>query len=83
MAASRPLPYWAALLLLLPLLAPAWAQSVGASAPDTAAGDAQLLLAFRSTFANGAEVLTDWAGDSPCSPKWTGITCFSGRVTGM
>ena len=63
-------------LLLLVLL------TLGTAA--AAASDAELLLAFKATFSNGDEVLSDWQnGTDPCSDKWTGITCEGRAVTVM
>lgn len=45
--------------------------------------DLELLLAFKDSFANGAEVLADWVGDSPCT-EWQGVTCdMNDQVTSM
>lgn len=44
-----------------------------------AASDAELLLAFRATCADGARLLSDWAGSNPCA--WQGVLCDgTGRV---
>ncbi|GAB4816185.1 hypothetical protein N2152v2_003231 [Parachlorella kessleri] len=43
--------------------------------------DAELLLAFKSSFSNGEKVLTSWSGVEPCGGQWLGITCTDGLVT--
>lgn len=51
--------------------APAPAQAAGAGGSQE---DAALLLAFKDSLENGAEVLNDWQpGSDPCA--WTGISC--------
>lgn len=38
---------------------------------------------FRSRFANGEEVLDDWAGEDPCNHGYAGVTCTDGLVSEM
>jgi hypothetical protein len=48
--------------------------------------DAELLLAFKDSFANGNTLLKDWVGEDPCESNWAYITCRGGRsprVVGM
>lgn len=48
-----------------------------------AAADAALLLAFRDSFENGAQVLNTWRPGSDCC-AWTGISCdAAGNVTAL
>ena len=79
-----------ALLLLLPPLA-AWAQVPVSSSggPSYNQSQADTLLAFKTSFANSAQVLASWVnGTDPCSPPcdppsegatpcphWYGVAC--------
>lgn len=73
------------LLLLLALLSTT--QQAPAAAANSA--DAELLLEFKSGFANGDALLSSWVnGTSPCGEGsgagWAGVTCDgSGAVTDM
>lgn len=43
--------------------------------------DAELLLRFRDSFANGPELLPNWTGSDCCT--WTGVECQDGAVTSL
>jgi hypothetical protein len=72
------MPAIVSLVLLAPLSALA-----GPASPSNATTDAELLLAFKASLANGNALLSTWRRpESLCG--WTGITCNSGgRVTGL
>ena len=68
----------ACLLLLGAVLQPGRAQPAG-----TASQQAGALLALRSAFLNGEEVLSDWGNTTnPCT-GWTGVGCIFGAVTAL
>ena len=72
-----------AAVTLLVLAAAGLAPSAQAAANSS---DAELLLAMKATFSNGAEVLSSWKpGTDTCgfSPIWEGVLCSGGSVTDL
>ena len=52
---------------------------VAALASAANATEADELLAFKASFANGETVLASWNGSDACS-GWTGVSCSGGHV---
>jgi hypothetical protein len=69
---------WAAILQLAAVaLASSHPGPSRAQEPPAPKNDAELLLAFKSTFSNGARL--GWRGNEPCN--WARVKCSNGRVT--
>lgn len=45
--------------------------------------EAEMLQAFRASFTNGEEVLSDWVGDDPCNAGYSQVYCKDGHVSEM
>ncbi|PKA49672.1 putative receptor protein kinase TMK1 [Apostasia shenzhenica] len=72
---------WLCLLALLVVLHLLLAGEGLALAAGSGGGDAAAMAELAKSLANAP---VDWrAGSDPCSPKWTGVSCSGGRVSGI